>query len=198
MKWLRVSISRLLAFVALASLTFAAIKVATPAWAGALYSLTFFALIASLLGIGFGRGARRVYWTGFAALGWGYMALNYLPLHNRYFGPLLLSPNLFDDLYDRIHIPEDLKNAKGMGMTGRAIFESAPAGSGMGMGGMGGGFRMMGGVGGGPPATPPVKLVDPQVFIRIGVALEALLWAFLGGWVARYFASGRGASGGAP
>jgi hypothetical protein len=46
-------------------------------------------------------------------------------------------------------------------------------------------------------ATPPVKLVDPQVFLRIGVALEALLWAFLGGWVARYFASARGAPGGA-
>lgn len=192
MRWLRVSISRSLAFVALAGLAFAAIKVATPAWSGALYSLTFFSLIASLLGIGFGRGARRVYWTGFAALGWGYMALNYLPLHNRYFGPLLLSPNLFDELYDRIHIPEDLKNAKGMAATGNILSESVPAGSG-GMGMMGGGFRMMGGGGGGTPATPPVKLVDPQVFLRIGVALEALLWALLGGWVARYFASGRAA-----
>jgi hypothetical protein len=28
-------------------------------------------------------------------------------------------------------------------------------------------------------------------FVRIGMALEALLWAYLGGWVACYFASGR-------
>ena len=30
-----------------------------------------------------------------------------------------------------------------------------------------------------------------QNFVRIGLAMEALLWAFLGGWAACYFASGR-------
>jgi hypothetical protein len=28
-------------------------------------------------------------------------------------------------------------------------------------------------------------------FVRIGMAMEALFWAFLGGWAACYFASGR-------
>ena len=43
----------------------------------------------------------------------------------------------------------------------------------------GGGFGGAGGVSG---------LTD---FARIGTSMEALLWAFLGGWAARYFASGR-------
>ena len=42
--------------------------------------------------------------------------------------------------------------------------------------------------GGGASVVSNVNVRDRVV--RIGIALEALLWAFLGGWVARYFASG--------
>lgn len=194
MRRFRVSISGLLGLVAVAAVGFAAIRIATPAWAGALYSLTFFLLVASLLGIGFGRGPRRVFWIGFALLGWSYILLHYVPWNGRYLGPYLLAPSLFDALYDELHITDAMRNAKGFSPPFRGTLnESVPAGSGGlghmgGMGGMGGGFRMMGGMGGPPPVRPTV---DPPVFVRIGMALEALLWAFLGGWSARFFASGR-------
>ena len=42
-----------------------------------------------------------------------------------------------------------------------------------------------GGFGGGVSAD------DFSELVRIGIAMEALLWAFLGGWIAHYFASGR-------
>lgn len=190
MRRFRLSIAGLLVVVAVAAVGFAAIRVASAAWSGALYSLTFFLLIGSLLGIGFGRGTRRTFWIGFAALGWGYVVLHYVPWNGRYLGPYLLAPNLFEELYDRIHIPDEVRNAKGFtpamrGMRG----DGAPAGSGFSGMGMGGGFRMMAGFGG--PAAPGPTLADPLVFDRIGMALEALIWAFLGGWMARYFAAGR-------
>ncbi len=205
MRRLHLSISGLLALVAVVAIGFAAIHNATPSWAGGLYSLTFFLLVASLLGILFGQGPRRVFWTGFALLGWSYILLHFVPWNGRYLGPYLLAPSLFDAIYDELHITDQMKNSPGFVRPQPGVIsDSIPAGSGglggmmsgmggmMGMGGTGGGFRnMMGGLGG-PPGPPPVlPTVDPPVFVRIGMGLEALLWAFLGGWAARYFASGR-------
>lgn len=193
---IRVSIGGMIGLVALAALGFAAIRVASPAWAGALTSLTFFAMVASLLGIVFGRGSRRVFWTGFASLGWAYLFLAntswFAPSPNPMLGParigqFFLAPALSPVIYDLLHSVEGsgFRDFTG-GMRG------GMGGMGGGMGGMGGGMRSM--AMGGAPLPPPS--VDPYDFLRIGRSLEALLWAFLGGWTARYFASGRTPSGG--
>ena len=121
-------------------------------------------MIASLLGVALARGARRVYWIGFATLGWSYLILIFVPWLYENVGQFLLAKNLFDVIDQALHREESV-----------AIVSK-------------GGFRSMALFGGGTSANRPSDLTPVQ---RIGSALEALLWAYLGGWAARYFASGR-------
>lgn len=82
-------------------------------------------------------------------------------------GQFLLAPNLFSYLNEVLH--PQTPEPPGM--------RSLPPGI-LGATATGGGFR----------ATPVVDTYDE--LILIGISMEALLWAFLGGWAARYFASG--------
>jgi len=66
----RFSIHTLMAVVVIAAIGMAAIRTCSAVWSGAMLSLTFFALTCSLLGIAFLHDSRRVYWIGFATLGW--------------------------------------------------------------------------------------------------------------------------------
>jgi hypothetical protein len=164
----RITIAELILVVVVAAIGLAAIRSASAAWAGAMFSITFFALICSFLGIALGRGLRRIYWSGFALLGWSYLLLSYTPwLHER-FGQFLLAPNLFEYLEEVLHAEPPAPR----GMQSVAPFQILGAMA------TGGGF-------GGPAGVDGFSEL-----VRIGMAMEALLWAFLGGWVARYFASG--------
>jgi hypothetical protein len=87
-------------------------------------------------------------------------------------GHRLLAPNLFPFLAEVLH-------AENQGGAGGGL-RNLPIGEVLGLGAVGGGF------GGGPGVS-----VDLDDFVQIGSAIEALLWAFLGGWVACYFASGQ-------
>jgi len=171
MKRPRITIAHIILVVLVIALGLAAIRSGSAAWAGAMFSITFFAMICSLLGVALGRGIRRIYWTGFAALGWSYLLLIYVPWLDGKIGRFLLAPNLFDYLEEVLH-----SDSQGGGM------QSLPPGI-IGAMATGGGFD--GGAGGWSGVQ---NLSD---FVRIGLAMEALLWAFLGGWVACYFASGR-------
>ena len=170
----QITIVHLILAVLVAAVGFAAIRNATAAWAGATSSVAFFAMICSLLGVAWGRGTRRVYWSGFAALGWGYFLLGYVPWPGGTVRQHLLAPNLFLQLDEVLH-PAPQAGA----------LQSVPPAL-LGASATGGGFA--GGFGGAPAAGAS----DLAAFIRIGVSLEMLLWAFLGGWAARYFASGDG------
>ena len=164
----RISIRSLMAFIVVTAIGLAAIRSGSAAWAGATLSTTFFALVSSFLGIALGRGRRRVFWSGFALLGWSYLILVYTPWLNEKVGRFLLAPNLFVYLVKILH-PEPLVG--GMQSIPPSILGAAATG---------GGFD---------PGEWSVR--DLSDFERFGVALEALLWAFLGGWTAIYFASGR-------
>ena len=164
----RVTIAQLILVVFVAAIGLAAIRSGSPAWSGALFSITFFAMICALLGIALGRGTRRVYWSGFATLGWSYLLLIYVPWLHENIGQYLLAPNLFEQLEVLLQTAS----------TGGGGFQSVPVGV-LGATATAGGFGGAGGVSG---------LTD---FVRIGTSMEALLWAYLGGWAARYFASGR-------
>ena len=168
MHHLRVTIAQLLLVVFITAIGLAAIRSGSTAWSGALVSITYFAMICSLLGIALGRGTRRVYWTGFAMLGWSYLLLIYIPWLHENLGQYLLAPNLFE----QIEVFLQTRESAGSGM------QSVPLG-------VMGATATAGGFGG---ATGAAGLSD---FARIGTSMEALLWAFLGGWAARYFASGR-------
>jgi len=95
---LRFSIGGLIVVVAVAAIALAAIRSGSAAWSGAMLSITFFAMICSFLGIVLGRARRRVYWSGFALLGWSYMLLMYVPWLSENIGQFLLAPNLFNYL----------------------------------------------------------------------------------------------------
>jgi hypothetical protein len=164
----RFTIAELILVVVVAALGLAAIRSGSPVWAGAMFSITFFALICAFLGIALGRGLRRIYWSGFALLGWSYLLLSYNPWLNERFGQFLLAPNLFEYLDVVLHA----------GIPAGTAMRSLPPGI-QGASATGGGFGGAAGV------------ADLTEFVRIGIAMEALLWAFLGGWTARYFASGR-------
>ena len=94
----KVTIAQLILVIVVVAIGLAAIRSGSPAWSGALFSITFFAMICSLLGIALGRGTRRVYWTGFALLGWSYLLLIYLPWLHENIGQYLLAPNLFEQI----------------------------------------------------------------------------------------------------
>jgi hypothetical protein len=170
----RFSIRSVMAFIVVAGISMAAIRVGSAPWSGAMLSITFFTMVCSLLGVALTRGTRRIYWSGFAALGWSYLLLMYAPPWlDLKVGRFLLAPQLFPYLAEVLD-----SDAQGGGG-----FQSVPVGT-LGAAATGGGF------GGGFGGAGRRNLMNLMDFIRIGVAIEALLWAFLGGWVARYFSSG--------
>ena len=182
---LRFSISSLILLVGLSATGFAAIHLASPGWAGGLFSLSIVAMLTALLGVSYRRGPKRVYWVGFALFGWTHLVLAGAPWFSTWVGPQLFGAKLFSELYPVVHSKSASAMGAGMGMGGMG---------GMG-GGMGGGFRQMGLVGqmgGFGPVAPAVRgFVSRPDFLRIGQSLEALLWGVLGGWIARYLASER-------
>jgi hypothetical protein len=164
----QVSIAGLALAVAVVALGLAAIRSGSPAWSGAMVSIMMFALIVSVLGTILARGPRRVFWLGFATLGWGALLLALIPWLYANLGQYLLAPNLFEVLDPVLHPGEEEER---LGLAG---FRSMAA-----MGGFGGGLTSWG---------------DLSPFQRLGIALEVLLWAYLGGWSARALAAGRPAS----
>jgi hypothetical protein len=185
MNRLRFSIASLITLVGIAATGFAAIRVASPGWAGGVFSLTILAMLTSILGIVHRRGPKRVFWIGFAIFGWTHLVLVFAPWFYNRVGPQLLGAQLFTELYPVVHPASANAGMGGFGGMG-----------GMG-GGMGGGFRQlavggMGGMGmGGGAAPAPGTFVSASNFLQIGQSLETLLWAFLGGWTATYLSSGR-------
>ena len=137
---------------------------------GRLFSITFFAMICSLLGIALGRGARRVYWSGFATLGWSYLLLIYRPLAARKRRSVPAGP---EPVRAARRADSDDGHADSGGM------QSVPLGV-TGSDSIGRRIRRRWRA---LRASPISSGSEPR--------WKRSLWAFLGGWVARYFASGR-------
>ena len=169
MKRPRITIAHIILVVLITAIGLAAIRSGSASWAGGMLSITFFVMICSLLGVVLERGMWRVYWSGFATLGWSYLLLTYAPWLDSEVGVHLLAPNLFVVLAEFLH-----SEPAGSGL------QSLPVGM-LGATSTAGGF-------GGTGVVGPQNIFEMR---RIGVSLEALLWAFLGGWVACYFASRR-------
>ncbi len=167
----RVSIRSIMAFIVINAVGLAAIRSGSAPWAGAMASITFFTMVCSLLGVALTRGMRRFYWSGFATLGWSYLLLSYAPWLESRVGPILLAPQLFPYLAELIH--SDPQAAGGLQSVPLWPF----------------GAMATGGAFGGTAAGGIT--INIQAYVQMGSSIEALLWAFLGGWVACYFASGR-------
>jgi hypothetical protein len=166
----RFSIRNLMAFIIVAQISLAAIRIRSAPWSEAMSSITFFTMVCSLLGVAFRRGLRQIYWSGFAALGWSYLLRMYAPWLDLKVGRNLLAPKLFTYLADGLD--SDTQAGGGLQSVPIGAFSAAATGGAFGEGFGGAGGR------------------NVPDFIRIGVSIEALLLAFLGGWVACCFASG--------
>jgi hypothetical protein len=169
MKRPRITIAHLILLVLVVATGLAAIRSGSAAWAGVMYSITYFAMICSLLGVALARGMRRIYWLGFATLGWSYLLLINVPWLDLKVGQFLVAPNLFAYLDEVLH--SDPQGPSGLQSLPAEMLAAAAT------------------AGGFDPGQSGVE--DLSDFQRIGLAMEALLWAFLGGWAACYFASGR-------
>lgn len=169
----QVSIAGLVLTILVVALGLAAVRSGSPAWSGATVSIMLFALICSLLGVGLARGRRRVYWIGFASLGWSALLLLIIPWLFENLGQFLLAPNLFEYLDPILHPGER-----------EEVLTPAP-----------GGFRSMAAMPAFGGAAPAPRATDLSPFQKIGAALEVLLWAYLGGWAALWYASGPGREG---
>jgi len=75
----RFSLSALLGMVLFAAFGTAAIRFASPLWAGLTMAVTVPLLFAAILGAQFRLGQARAFWTGMAVCGWGYLLLVLAP-----------------------------------------------------------------------------------------------------------------------
>lgn len=76
MRKLRFSLATGAAFVSVAALVLASLRLATRIWAGSVLMLTLAILAFAILGVVYRGGGDRAFWLGFALPGWGYMALS--------------------------------------------------------------------------------------------------------------------------
>jgi hypothetical protein len=173
MKRPRFTIGELILVVIVVAIGLAAIRSGSAVWAGAMTSIAFFAMVASILGVVLGRGMRRAYWSGFALLGWSYLLLSHVTWLDGQIGNRLLAPRLFSYLAEVLHSEVQGGAAGGTRSVAVAVVGALP---------------LAGGFGGGSAGGTGLS-VDLADFVQIGLAMEALLWAFLGGRVACYFAS---------
>jgi hypothetical protein len=162
----RFSIRAVMAVIVLAAIGLAAVRNCSPVWSGAMLSITFFTLTCSILGIAFRRKRRRIYWIGFATLGWVYLLLSFHPSLHSYVGQSFLGPQFLASLEQLLHAEVP---AGGLQSVPVEMFGVAATG-----GGFGGG------------AGPGPTLINPYPCIQIGVALEAMIWAALGGYAATF------------
>ncbi len=77
MSRLRFPIAGLMGVVGLVGVGFVAFRVASVWWVTLLFSLVATALFVAVLGVIFGRGTVRAFWTGFALGGFVYLLLVY-------------------------------------------------------------------------------------------------------------------------
>ena len=98
-----ISIRSLMAGIVIAAIGLTAVRTCSPAWAGAMLSVTFFTMTSSLLGVTFRRDRRRVYWIGFATLGWTYLLLWFVPYLHNIVGQFLLCPNFLSYIEQLLH-----------------------------------------------------------------------------------------------
>src|SRR5262245_44347955 len=75
MRNLRISIAGLMGIVPVAAVGLAALRNASPTWAGPTYLGGRGVLGLAILCAIYAQGARRAWWLGFCLFGWGYLAL---------------------------------------------------------------------------------------------------------------------------
>lgn len=72
----QISIAGLMVFIVLVAAGIAALKNQTEPVASATFTVTMVMLLLALVGVGFRRGNKQLFWAGFATFGWGTLAFD--------------------------------------------------------------------------------------------------------------------------
>jgi hypothetical protein len=183
---IRFSLRQLLGLVTFVAIACGGLVRPSPTSASAIFTLTLAVLLVAVLAAVGRKGSQRAFWIGFAIAGWGYLWLAHWPDDERYFtnrswelqtnGPLLTT-KLLRLAHNALHPPPD-------GGFGGGGFFSIPVEQ------TGGPARALGlpFAQFSPPRPMPVDYeANLNAFMRIGHSLWALLFAYLGGLLTRYF-----------
>jgi hypothetical protein len=95
----RFSIGNLLAVIAILGVALAAMRNPSYLWANATFTVALAAIVAAVVNVVVGRGARRAYWLGFALFGGTYLAICSIPLLRDTVCPHLVTEAVFDMIY---------------------------------------------------------------------------------------------------
>jgi hypothetical protein len=179
----RFSIAALMAFVSIFAVGLAAFRYPNKLWASFFFSLTIGAMVIGTLGAIFHRGLPQKFWMGYAICGWLYMFMNFGPWFE-YFSPYLFTTACLDLIYPRVAAPEQT-----------ALLETYKQT-----------FGLAGGFGASAPVDPwefwtkidsaaerfavanNFDALRSRPFQLIGHSMFALLFAYIGGLIARRFA----------
>ncbi len=201
----RVSIAGLMAVVLFCGIGIAAVRSASPLWAGVVVTATLGVMASAILGAIFRQGERRAFWVGFALFGWGYLTLAFGPWFATEVKPLLATSIGIDALHARLHPMSSWTTDLVISGTGGVPSNVWPAiaapiqvqgnvqvngsgalmlpGSNLSSTQPNGLYTWL--ITGAPPVGP-----NQEEFRRIGHCLFALLAAVVGGIIAGRFASG--------
>jgi hypothetical protein len=180
----RFSIAAIMGFVFVFGVGLAAFRYPNKLWASFFFSITIGAMVIGSLGAVFHRGLPQKFWMGYAMCGWLYLLMNFGPWFETAVSPYLFTTAVLDLIYPHVAAPEQTAMLE----NGTQVF------------GLAGGFG----------ASAPVNIwehwtkVDSAAeqyaiannfdvarskpFQLIGHSLLALLFAYIGGLIARRFA----------
>jgi hypothetical protein len=172
----RFSLTTLFGAVLFVAFGTAAIRFASPLWAGLTMAVTVPILFAAILGALFRLGQARAFWTGMAVCGWGYLLLVLAPWFETGVGQYLPTSYLLSHVSGTLRADDPVANLT------RAYPLIGPARLTMTSSGGGTSSLMLNAIGPATAAGP-----DSALVLRTGHALFALLFGFIGGVTAKSF-----------
>ncbi len=92
----RFTVQRMMGAVAVLSLAIAALRNPSRCLASAIFTLTTFILLASVVCVAYHKGSRRYFWLGFAIFGWGHQFVASWTATGSGNPPIVLTTALFD------------------------------------------------------------------------------------------------------
>jgi hypothetical protein len=170
----RFSLTALFGAVLFAAFGTAAIRFASPLWAGLTMAVTVPLLFAAILGALFRLGQARAFWTGMAVCGWGYLVIAQAPWFEAGVGQHLPTTYLLSYAHEKLQNRATM--AYGAVDVGLPIVASSASGTTLLSYGAGQGLRIWN--------TGAAS--DSGLIVRTGHALFALLFGFIGGVTAKW------------
>jgi hypothetical protein len=182
MRRIRVSIAALLTGIALFGVTLTALIYPSPLAGNAFFTLTVGTLMTGLLGAVYSRGRKRAFWIGFSTFGWAYFLANYGPEPISNVASNLVTEGILEILYPYTipHAESGDASVVPPALLPQPVPPMLP---------------------GDPPSswetwttsdrTTGSYYSSPRMFNRIGHSLFCLLFASIGGILARRFHENR-------